>query len=275
MTRLARLLVLTAGFLAGGLPAPVAWAAWGSVGSLGSVQDKTANKSSMALATAAQLDAGRIGVLCVAVDNNQTTDGDEGAVSGVVDDAGNSWTKAAEFTNGQAGAQAGATASLWYVKAGATLSAGANIMISFTNNTSRDASAATAWAFTVGAGGGATVQTSTTLAVDNADPSSMNLSPPSAEYLWVRCIAGETNSTTALTPTANFTALGGNQTAGGQAATNMAVRGEFRIFTGTSNASDPTWANSDNANVYAALAETAPPAAACPATAGLLVEVAC
>jgi hypothetical protein len=88
-----------------------------SVGTLGTAVNTGNNQASIVLTTSATLEAGNLGVIVISVDNNQTTDGDEGAVSGVVDSAGNTWLKGAEFTNGQGTAQTGATCSVWYVRA--------------------------------------------------------------------------------------------------------------------------------------------------------------
>src|SRR3972149_5963561 len=84
-----------------------------SGGTLGSNQSKTTNQTSIAMTTSAVAEADTLVVVFVAVDNNQTTDGDEGAVTSIVDSASNTWVKVAEFCNGQGAAQAGATISVW------------------------------------------------------------------------------------------------------------------------------------------------------------------
>lgn len=235
--------------------------AWASVGTLGSVQSKTANQASLVLTTSAAAEAENVVVLVVATDNNQTTDGDEGAVTGISDSAGgNTWTKAIEFCNGQGGAQSGATVSVWFSKLTNQIASGGTITASFSNTASRDATAATAWEFTIGAGNVVTVEATNTLANDGAAPGSLDAATANAEFLRVRGIAGETDSATQLSATASWTLLANNQTSGGAPTSNMAVRGEFRIFTGTGDASFPLFASVDNASAYAALKEAAPPA---------------
>ena len=242
-----------------GLPQQ-AGAAWGSVGTLGSAQSKTADQSSAVLTTSAAAEAGNVVVLIVAVDNNQTADGDEGAVTSVTDSAGgNTWTKGVEFCNGQGTAQTGATVSIWFSKLTNQINSGGTITANLSNNTSRDASAMSAWEYTIGAGNIVTVEVTNTLAGDGNDPQSLNATTPNAEFLRVRGIAGETNNTIQMTATGSWTLFSNNQTSGGGAASNMAVRGEFRINTATSAASDPAWTSLDNANGYVALKEAAAP----------------
>ena len=230
--------------------------AWASVGILGAVDNATANQASLVLTTGASaLEAGNVGVLILAVDNNQTTDGDEGAVTGVVDSAGNTWSKAVEFTNGQGSAQDGATCSVWYVKAATQLAAGGTITASFSNSTSRDASAARVWEFTIGAGSTVSVETTNTLANDGADPGSLDAATASAEFLRIRAIASESDSLISMTNTASWTDMGRSVADPGVSAIGQGIRGEFIISTGTGSASDPTLFSADHASVYVVLKE--------------------
>lgn len=226
--------------------------AFGFIGAALTAQSSTANQASTLTASFART-AGRLYVIVVAVDNNQTTDGDEGAVTSITH-SGESFTKAAEFTNGQGAAQAGATVSIWYLVAAAN--AGNNTgTINFSNSTSRDKSASTVGEFTRDTTQTIAVEATNTLANDGADPGSLNATTANIECLRVRGIAAETNSITALTPTTNWTAWDGNQTGGGGSAANMAVRAEHRISTGTGDASDPTLFAADCASVYVAFKE--------------------
>jgi hypothetical protein len=232
--------------------------AWGSVGTLGTGLNTGNNHSSIVLTTTATLEAGNVGVIIIATQNNQTTDGDEGAVSGVVDSAGNTWSKAAEFTNGQGTIQTGSVCSVWYVKAGAQLTSGGTITASLTNNSSRDESCCTAWEFTVGAGNFVGVAGTATLANDAADPGSLDVTTAtSGEYLRIRGTSSELNSVT------NWTATDGNWTVfsvtrSANVAAAQSVRGEHRIVSGTNSASNPTLASADHASVYVALEELVP-----------------
>jgi hypothetical protein len=236
--------------------------AFASVGSIGSVQSKSANQSSLVLTTNATLNADNLGVLIVAVDNNATADGDEGAVSGVVDSAGNTWTKGHEYTYAELAAQAGATCSVWFKRVTSELASSGTITISFTNNTSRDASAATAWEFTAGAGTTISVEATNQLVGDTTVPGSLNATTSNIECLRVRGLALEnTAADTVLVVTdGTWTKFTDNATTGGSAASNMGVCGEFKISTGTGAASDPatsTDKNMDHVGVYVALKEVA------------------
>ena len=199
--------------------------AWGSLNTLGSNQNKTAG-TSIVFTTSAAAEAGNVVVVIVAKDNTQTTDGNTSEVSSITDSAGgNTWTKAREFCNGQGATAGGATVSVWYSKLTNAIPSGGTITANLANSIT--AKAISAWEFSIAAG--ATISIAGTpqdLANDGADPGSMTIGGLSSrEYLFIRGIAAETNSTTALTPTANFTAFSGNQTSGDGAATNMAVRG--------------------------------------------------
>ena len=59
--------------------------AWASVGTLGASATSTVNQASAVHSTTAQLDAGNVGVVAVAVDNATTTDGATSDITAVVD----------------------------------------------------------------------------------------------------------------------------------------------------------------------------------------------
>jgi hypothetical protein len=232
-----------------------------SVSSSGATQNKTAG-APLGVTTTIPTPP-QVVVCIVAVDNVASADGETSEIAVAdpnVDLSGNIWEKLGEFCNSQGGANSGATVAIWCLKANnnTIYSAAA------TPDASVAAKASGSWRFNVGAGKKLALVAGSlqTLANDGADPGSMTISGlPSKEYLFVRAIAGETNSTTALTGTASYTVIPGNQTSGGGAASNMAVRGEFRILTGTGDTSNPTWVNSDAASLYLALEEVDDPAA--------------
>lgn len=225
----------------------------------------TANQASITINTGGTYPVGTLAVLIIALDNNQTTDGDEGAVTGITDDASggsNTWSKGAEFCNGRGAAQGGATCSIWYSQLARQLTGANVITAALSNATSRDKTAYMIRGFSVGAGSTIAVEgTPATLANNAADPGSLNVTTGNIECLRVRGIAAESNATTDLTVTASWTdfwtvASGSTvTTAGGGSAANMAVRGEFRINTATSAASDPTLFAADCASVYVAFKE--------------------
>ena len=234
--------------------------AWANLNTLGSTSDKTANQASTTITMGlAAVEAGNVIVLIIAVDNNATTDTDEGAVTSITDTQLNTYSKAKEFTNGQGSAQAGATCSIWYSLITTTIPQTTGVItVNFNNSTSRDASAISTREFSIGAGNVVTVEASNTLANDAADPGSLDTTTSNAAFLRIRGIASETNDTTALTVTTNWTAMTGANTSGNPTASNMGVRGEFRISTGTTDASDPGYVTADHASCYVALKEAAP-----------------
>lgn len=238
--------------------------AFASVGSAGSGSSKTANQSSTALTTSATIEAGNLAVLMIAVDNNASTDGDEGAVSSVTDSAGgNTWSKALEFCFADTASQAGSTCSVWYCVLATQLSSGGTVTANYTNNTSRDAMGWQIWEFTKGASTTVAVEATNTQASDGTDPASLDAITANIECLRIRAVSVEgasdgqqSNITTNTTSWTNIPRAG---TTGGSATSNQTISGEFHISTGTGDASDPTYqiAGGDRASCYVAFKEVA------------------
>lgn len=233
--------------------------AFASKGTINRAASTTPNQASAALgvwSTAAAV--GDLAVIVVAVDNNQTTDGDEGAVTSVTDSGGNVYSKAIEFCNGQGSAQAGATCSIWYSDITTAISAGTgSTTINFSNNASRDASAITGWLFTKAAGQTVAIAATNTLANDAGAPGSLNATTANIACLRIRGLASETNSVVAYTGTALWTQFNSVAANSGTDTTSMTVHAEFHISTGTSDASAPTWVvTEDHASAYVAFNET-------------------
>lgn len=234
--------------------------AFASVGTIGSNSSVAADQSSLAITTTAVAEVDRLVTVHIALDNNQTTDGDEGAVSSVTDSAGNTYSKGGEFCNGNGLAQAGATISEWYSVITTQLASGGAITANFTNNTSRDSVAMSAWKFTKGAGTTVSVEATNSVADDAASSvSALDATTANIECLRLRGVASETNAANGFIATASWTAftqkLANN--AGGPLA-SIFLHGEFRIFTGTGASSAPTYTPLavDHASVYVALKET-------------------
>lgn len=237
------------------------WGAWTFSEICNNGQSKTANQASISV-TECTSNAGEVIVVVIAVDNNQTTDGDEAAVSFSTETNGNTYSKACEFTNGQGGAQSGATVSVWYSLLTNATTSGNTATFNLTNSASRDASSYRSMEFTIAASSTISVAgTCQTLANDNADAGSQTISGlSSSEYLFFRGIASETDTGAISSTTASYTSnAGATCTAGGGEATNMCATMEYRILTGTGDTSDPTMADTtaDRASVYVALLETA------------------
>lgn len=228
-----------------------------SSGTLGSASDKTAG-TSITLAVTDAADAETVVVVIVAKDNAASADGNTSEVTSVTDTAGTTYTKAREFCNAQGAANAGATVAIYFGIPPVKLNVSDTIVANFSD--SRTASAISAWKFVVGVGSYVYVVGTGDLANDGADPGSIAISGlASGEYLYVRAIAGETSTGTALTPTASHTVFTQAGTAGSTADTNMCIRGEFIIATGTGDTSDPTWVSADCASAMVAFQEVGPP----------------
>lgn len=232
--------------------------AWGAVGGAGLFQDTSAGTSITGTVTAT-IEAGNVALVVVAIDNLGTSDGDNSEVTSVTDSAGNTYQKLGEFTNANGSAGAGATVSVWAsVLATQLVSTVGTVTANFSGSVT--ASAMIVHEFTVTAGAELTVAgTVQTLANDAADPGSMSLSGlTSREYLYVRCIASESNSTAVITTSASFTTLSRSVANTGTSATSMGARGEFRINTSTGETSDPTLFSADHASVFLAIIEAVP-----------------
>src|SRR5688572_4999482 len=215
MLVLALLVILAAGLAA----APEARAAFANVGSFCAANHKTSSSSwtgasTPALTTTAQLDAGNLGIIILATDNLVTTDGKTNTHVSITDAAGNIWTKAREFTNGQTAAAAGATVSVWYSMVGVTLASGAGMTVTLSGNIT--AKAVTCWEYTMGAANVIAVSGGNDSAQDAATNwGTMTVgSLPSAEHLWVRGGAQELENATQWTGTAGFTSFTNATTTG-------------------------------------------------------------
>jgi hypothetical protein len=230
--------------------------AFSSLGTFASATHKVSS-SSFSFAPSAALNAGELGVLVIACDNLDATDGDFDVVADVSDSAGNTWQKAAEFTNGQGAAAAGATVAIWYTVATATLPTTGSITITF--RAALTAKAIIGHRFAKAPGTTVRVAATANRADDGVDPGLISLTGlGSREYLFVRGIASESSTTTGLTATSGWTAIVGTVTLGGSSATNIGARAEYLIATATSVTSDPTLFAADHASVLVALYEDTP-----------------
>lgn len=227
------------------------------VGNIGTNTNITNNQANITVTLTAGASAGDLVVVLVAVDNNQTASGSSSAVSGVSDNSGggNTWTKAVGWCYSSGSTNSGADCSLWYSKLAGALSTSNIITATFTTATTSDCQAITVHRFT---GAGLAIEgTATGSATAAADPPSLNITTANIQCLRIRGIASESSATTALTVTSSWTALTQAVADKGTTTTSQAIRGEFRISTGTGDASDPTLFSADHASVYAAFKETA------------------
>lgn len=225
-----------------------------AVGSIASAQSKTAAVN-WSFAPSAQLNAGNLGVLIVSSDNYDTGDVDDGAINSVTDSVGNKWKKRGEWQKGSTGAGTGVIVSVWTTVATTNLTTGGTITVHFYDDgVGPTAKAATGRQFSFTGGSALHIAGYSTLA-EAVDPSNMTLSGlASNPYLWIRAV-GQENATTTWTSSTNYTAFTHttSTTSGGVTATNIGARGEFRIFTGTTDSTNPTGVAADNASIYLAI----------------------
>lgn len=225
-----------------------------SKGSLGTSLNTGNNQSSTTHTTAVtNVAVGDLAVIIMAVDNNATVNGDEGAVTSVTGGS-NVWVKAGEFCNANAAAQAGATVSVWYTLATTQMNTGTVITFNFSNNASRDESCSTGWCFTRN-GNTKIIETPQTQDSDAVDVGALDVTTPNEHRLRIRAIAEEANDGTQMTNTASWTLFTNERSAA--VATAMCVRGEWIISTGTGSSSNPTLAvtSGDSASIYITFAD--------------------
>lgn len=221
--------------------------------------DKTAGTSITATLDVGTTLADRtIVYVCIVKNNDSTVDGETSEVTSVTDTKGNFYQKAKEFTNGQGAAAGGATAALWWSKLTTPLTTSDTITANF--STSVAASVIVPLAGIMDIGQTVQVEASDVLANDAADPGSMNLTVANIEHLWFRVCAHERPGTDVFTISASYLDGGGIGTTGGNVASNMSIGYESDIFTGTSNASNPSWDNAaDEASILVAFKEITAP----------------
>lgn len=205
--------------------------------------------------------SGSFMVCIIACDNiGTTTDGDKGDITSVADDAGNTYTKAIQFTNVQGGAASGATVAVYYCEL--TTGVTSSNTLTVTYNGSPTATAAALFKVTKGGSTTIGVEGTSTLANDGADPGSMTISSLSnIEHLWFRVTAYESPVVApTITSTWNntFSPTAGQATSGGGSASNMGIFCEHKVSTSTSETSDPTLSATDNASVLVAFYEYTP-----------------
>lgn len=228
--------------------------AWSSIATLGTGSEKVSD-ASVNMTTSAAAEAGNVIIVCVAMDNPDAADGDTDDLS-VTDSAGNIYTQIVERENAQGAAAGGAIAGVFYSVVTSQLSSGGTITA--TIDTTVVAKAVSAWEFSMSVGNAVQVAGTNTAADDGADPTSVSIgSLANQEHLFVHCLAAEGPQTDAYTWDVNYTQFGGDGTTGAAVASNMHVRGGYRILTATSSAVNVTsdTADRDYAQVAGALDE--------------------
>lgn len=233
-----------------------------SVSTLGTALSTANNQTSLVLTTTTVAEVGRLVVVAVAVDNAQTTDGNSTAVSSITDSAGgNTWTRAKGHTSSLGVAQDGADISIWYSVLNNQIANGGTITATFANSATSDASAMSAWKYSLAISSQVAIEgTPSGLSNDASNAGSLNVTTANVQCLRFRAIASESSSTTALTASAGWTLISQAISGAGVSATEMGVRGEFIISTATGAASAPTGGAGavDHASAYVAFREIVP-----------------
>lgn len=221
--------------------------AFGTVGALIAANNNASSTSWTPAAAGNAMSVGQLGVVSVATDNVDTTDGP--SVQHILSDSvGNEWRKVYEYENSQAAAGAGATVSLWICVVEFAFSVTDTLTLTLRNAVT--SKSMIGYIFSTGSDFYG-VEAVSFLVNTAADAGSMTLSSlRNAEHLFIRAIATE-NTSTAFTPSTNYTSFGTPSAASG----GMAARGEFRIYTGTTDTSDPTTVAADQSSVYVAIRE--------------------
>lgn len=228
------------------------------IGAAGTAASATSSSSFTLTTTSQAVDASsnRFGLLLIAKDNSSTADGDNGEVTSVTGGSG-TWSKLAEYTNGNGSAATGVTVSLWLFEP----SAGNAIGTAFTVNLASAVvdKAAQFRVFSKAAAQSIRIDpdSTTQYAVEDATFSISSAAfsgLPSQERLYYRGFAKEANSITGASASSGFTALLTNRSRNNAAA--VCVGGEFRINTSAGETSAPTVAiTGDGANFFAAIEE--------------------
>jgi hypothetical protein len=203
-------------------------------------------------------------IVCIACDNNGTTDGDLSEVTSVSDDAGNpSYTKIKEWTNGQGAAAGGATVAAYYCVVRAILNNSNTITVQFANAIA----AKCAQVYTVSPNSGNLVSVAGSVQTevqDNADAGSLTISGlTNKQYLFLRVIASETDGYGITTATTGYLSLASRSGSGGSEKIHISCSSEYRILIGTGDSSNPTLSDTtvDLASIYFALEEIFTPVA--------------
>lgn len=227
------------------------------VSTRGNAVSSTSSNSLGFATTGAAIPVGAAFIVAVGSKNIATADGITNTHTGLNDGLGNVYTKLGEYTNAPSAAvEVGICQSLWLCNVTVQIPVGTTVTASFSANVIDKSIHGDE--FSVGADKklqqvGSSVNTEVTAATGFGSAVISGL--PSAARLYYRAMSKEANSTTALTPTTNFTNIGLATRSRNNAAA-VSMRGEFRINTSTGETSNPTFAvTGDTASVFVALAE--------------------
>lgn len=205
------------------------------------------------------LTATGVGLLVVATDNISPDSGETNLHTGVSGGAG-TWTKLGEYTNGNGAAAAGVTTSLWLFNASGAVAVGTGITITLAEAVVDKA--CSGHAFTRDADKLLRIVPGTFPQYAEVDAAagfgaSTISGLASKQYLFIRALGKEANSTGNITPTSSYGTFAAARSRND--ANAILVRGERRVVTATSQTSNPTFSVvGDGASVFVALEEYVP-----------------
>lgn len=219
-----------------------------SIGTRGT-QVSGAAGTTVARAPSATVAAGRVLICQVAQNGNASTT--------VTDAVGNTW----EFLGSGSNSAGNARSDVWMCNVETQLTTANSITVTFGASVTHKSMSL--WEFSVDAGN-ILIESATAVANEstgNGFGSVSFSSLASKQRLYLRALAKQANSTTAITATSGFTTQALTLRSANNTAA-IAQRGEFRINTSTGETSNPTLAVAGNTgNVFVALEEYTPPAA--------------
>lgn len=212
--------------------------AFTSEGSVGTANSKTAG-ATLAVTVGGAIAAGQLLAVFVAWDNNNTGTPDDGPMSNqhsVIDSIGNIYTTVVSGQERAAGQATGAHGSIHLCRVQTAFSGGETITARLCTGNNLTAKAMSVWEFSSDTSMVWSSYDRHFELTPGADPQSISLSSlPSQEYLMLHVLAAEGPNTDAYTWDSDYTEITGDGTTGGTDASNMHVRGGFRIATLTSD----------------------------------------
>lgn len=205
--------------------------AWSFIATRGSFANKAA-ATTIPFTVSLAVPIDRILVVVAGCDNIGTTDGDLGDITSVTDARSNTYTKMAQFTNGQGNAAAGATVAVYAARITNALVSGDVVTVNMAS--SSGGRCALGVEYSVVAGSTPGVQASSTQALDPGTAIAPAVSgQPSQEYLCIGAAAVEGPSSDTYTGDADYGSPD-VQSAGssaGAAPSNITTKYEGRIAT--------------------------------------------
>jgi hypothetical protein len=213
--------------------------AWTFIADRGTAQNKTSGNT-LTLTPTATLAAGRVAVVRASSDNDSSATGDgESSRHTVSDSAGNSWTKIREHTFGGGGAGAGVTHSLWYSVLGTQLTTSSTVTLTLGSAVTAKAMALSEFSVAEGLTVSLTAQNGNQgTGTNNVTVSLSSLTEQ--EYLFLGSVGTEGPNGDTFTQDSDYQSLASIGTTGGGGATNVSLRGGYRIATLTGDTYNPT-----------------------------------